>query len=93
MEGKAANERHEIRSRVRMVLLHLLKWKWQPDKRSPSWRSTLTVQGAEIGDRLEASPSLKASLQSSFPGVYRSASIWPALRPYFPVNIHLHLLK
>ena len=46
IEGMAARERREIGSGVRVVLFHLLKWKWQPEKRSPSWRFTLAVQRA-----------------------------------------------
>jgi hypothetical protein len=73
IEGMSASERHEMNSRVRVVLLHLLKWRYQPEKRGPSWRSTLAVQRIELADRLETSPSLRRSLARSMPKVYRTA--------------------
>lgn len=73
IQGMSATERHEINSRVRIVLLHLLKWRYQPERRSRSWRSTLVVQRDELADRLETSPSLSNALRRSIPKVYRTA--------------------
>lgn len=69
--GMSASEKHDINSRVRVILLHLLKWHYQSAKRSRSWLSTITVQRAEIRDLLKRSPSLKLALGSAV--AYRDA--------------------
>lgn len=38
---------------------HLLKWDYQPEKCSKSWRVTIQIQRQEINDLLEENPSLK----------------------------------
>lgn len=44
----AARDRREVRSRLVNLLMHLLKWKHQPDKRSHSWRTTVLNQRQEL---------------------------------------------
>ncbi len=44
----AARDRREVRSRLVVLLMHLLKWEHQPDKRSPSWRTTVLNQRQEL---------------------------------------------
>jgi hypothetical protein len=33
-----------------MLLMHLLKWEQQPEKRIPSWRTTVVIQRQELAD-------------------------------------------
>lgn len=51
--------RRELKSRLRVLLGHLLKWQHQPQKRSNSWMSTIREQREEIKELLERNPSLK----------------------------------
>jgi hypothetical protein len=44
----AARDRREVRSRLLSLLMHLLKWEYQPDKRSRSWRTTVLNQRQEL---------------------------------------------
>jgi hypothetical protein len=44
----AARDRREVRSRLVVMLTHLLKWEHQPDKRSHSWRTTVLNQRQEL---------------------------------------------
>jgi hypothetical protein len=53
------SEQREVESRLGILLCHLLKWKFQPDQRSGSWRATILEQRARIIKRLQESPSLK----------------------------------
>jgi len=55
--GKA--ERREIRSRLIVLLAHLLKWAYQPDARSNSWRASIVEARMEISGELDESPSLR----------------------------------
>lgn len=59
IESLGNRDYRELRSRLQLVLMHLLKWQFQPSKRSGSWRSTLRTQRQEISALLEQSPSLR----------------------------------
>jgi hypothetical protein len=58
IESLGRNDRREIRSRLRVICEHLLKWRFQPEARSNSWRSSISIARDEIADLIEESPSL-----------------------------------
>lgn len=58
LEGLARADRHQIENRLIVLLAHLLKYAYQPDCRSGSWRATIREQRRRIAQLLEASPSL-----------------------------------
>jgi hypothetical protein len=51
--------RREIESRLTVLLQHLLKWHFQPGKRSNSWRAPIIEQRRRINAELDDSPSLR----------------------------------
>ncbi|MBE7183041.1 MAG: DUF29 domain-containing protein [Methylobacterium mesophilicum] len=59
VESLGRSERNEIESRLVVLLAHLLKWKFQPEKRSGSWEGTILEQRTRISRRLTESPNLK----------------------------------
>jgi hypothetical protein len=59
IESMGRRDRRELKSRLRVILLHLLKWQAQPSLRGSSWRKTLRTQRREIRDLLAQSPSLR----------------------------------
>lgn len=69
IESMGRRDRRELKSRLRVVLLHLLKWQAQPKLRGASWRKTLLTQRVEIRDLLQQSPSLRREV----PGLIREA--------------------
>lgn len=71
--GKA--EKRELVSRLTALLLHLLKWQFQPDRRGSSWEATITVQRDDVADHLNDNPSLKARLPEALSSAYRKAAI------------------
>jgi hypothetical protein len=73
IEDMGKRQRHELNSRLRVLLTHLLKWQIQSGRRSGSWRATIQVQREEIEDLLEEMPSLRDVLRKSLPRVYRRA--------------------
>ncbi len=75
IESMGRSERRELRSRLIVLLMHLLKWQYQPEKRSESWRSTITEQRIDIEELLEDSPSLKAVILEVFDGCYQKACV------------------
>lgn len=62
IESLGKQQRQEIRNRLGILIGHLLKWDYKPDKRSKSWRVTIQSQRREIEDLLEDNPSLKPYL-------------------------------
>lgn len=62
LEEMGGSERNELENRLTVLLMHLLKWKYQPNYRSRSWQLTLKEQRLKIKIRLKKSPSLKPRL-------------------------------
>ena len=60
LEGMARSDRREIRNRLTVLLIHLLKCLMRPGKRSASWLGTIAEQRDGIATLLEDSPSLRA---------------------------------
>ena len=50
----ARRDRREVSSRLALLIAHLLKWRYQPERRSGSWRSTVEVQRQELSELLES---------------------------------------
>jgi len=69
--GKA--EKRELISRLTVLLCHLLKWQYQPDRRGMSWRATIRNQRRDITDHLVDNPSLKARLPEALSAAYERA--------------------
>ena len=67
------SERRELESRLEILVMHLLKWDWQPQRRSKSWRSTIQEQRRKLVRHLRANPSLTAELQSTVAEIYEDA--------------------
>ncbi len=62
LEGMSASERRELLNRLQVLLLHFLKYQYQPERRGRSWLLTISHQRTAIERLLEESPSLKARL-------------------------------
>jgi hypothetical protein len=63
IESLGRRDKSEIRSRLIVLLMHLLKWHFQPSERGHSRQSTIGEQRIHLESMLEDSPSLKR-----FPG-------------------------
>ena len=66
LEDMGRAERRELRSRLETLLMHLLKYEFQPPARSASWRGTIVDQRLRIRDALDESPNLLRFLERSF---------------------------
>lgn len=73
LEGLSRSEYRELRSRLIVLLAHLLKWNVQPDRRSNSWRATIREQRRAIERHLADNPSLGARIGEAFNEAYVSA--------------------
>jgi hypothetical protein len=59
LKGLATSEESEIESRLTVLLQHLLKWEFQPDGRTKSWRASILEQRYRINRVIRRSPSLR----------------------------------
>lgn len=73
IEDMGKRERKSLKSNLTIVLLHLLKWQYQPDRRSNNWKSSLIEHRRRIRDDLRDSPSLKPYLEDVFDECYADA--------------------
>jgi uncharacterized protein DUF29 len=65
IEDVGKSEQRELASRMAVLLAHLLKWQYQPERRGSSWQTTLRMQRAAIARRLKKTPSLTPMLMDN----------------------------
>jgi len=70
IEDTGKGERQAIRSNLVIVLLHLLKWQFQPEHRTGSWAASITEHRRPILDSLNDSPSLKSAIAEGLEKCY-----------------------
>jgi Domain of unknown function DUF29 len=73
VESMGNSDKHALSSDLVVVLLHLLKWQYQPNKRTRSWEKSIAEHRRRIDERFEVSPSLKRYYLQIFDKCYRNA--------------------
>jgi hypothetical protein len=73
IEDMSRRERQSLESNLAIVLLHLLKWQYQPELRSGSWRGSLVEHRRRIRKSLKQSPSLNPYLKAYLDEAYTDA--------------------
>lgn len=73
IEDMGRSERRSLESNLVVLLLHLLKWQFQPDKRSGSWKGSIAEHRRRIRKTIEDSPSLKPYLEGVLSECYSDA--------------------
>ncbi|MGO9770333.1 MAG: DUF29 domain-containing protein [Roseiarcus sp.] len=73
IESMGKTEKRELVSRLTVLLLHLLKWRYQAEGRGNSWRLSIANSRDEIVDLLDDNPSLKSQLVGVTVSAYRFA--------------------
>ena len=68
-------DRRAIKSNLVVVLSHLLKYQFQPDQRSGSWRASIVEHRQRLRDELEESPSLVGHAEAVFARAYADARV------------------
>ena len=58
-------QKQELRNCLGVLIGHLLKWDYQPELRSKSWKATIWEQREQILDILQDNPSLKPYLEEA----------------------------
>jgi hypothetical protein len=73
IEAMGRSEKNSLQSNLTILLLHLLKWEYQPNKRSSSWVFTMVEHHLRIIRTQEESPTLQRYLEEIFPKCYADA--------------------
>lgn len=73
LESMAKRDKRELLSRIMILIAHLLKWEFQAEQRSGSWRGSILEQRIRIHQQLEDSPSLKDQIPDSITKAYPNA--------------------
>jgi hypothetical protein len=99
IEDMGRSERRSLESNLIVILLHLLKWQFQPEHRSGSWESRLIEHRRRVQEALGDSPSLKPCLDTTFDKCYAAAvkqakaetglplEAFPPQSPYSPTEV------
>lgn len=99
VEDLGKSQRRAIASQLTRILLHLLKWRYQPERRSDSWLDSITDARTQLELAIEESPSLKEypleKLEDSYQRARRQAaqqtnldiSLFPESCPFAIANI------
>ncbi|KJR43903.1 protein of unknown function DUF29 [Candidatus Magnetoovum chiemensis] len=75
IEDLGRNNKRELANRLAVLIMHLLKWQFQSNKRSDSWVSTIVTQRREIRNLLEDSPSLKYNIEDTIEKAFKDARV------------------
>jgi len=72
IESLGKQQRQELRNRLRLLIGHLLKWEYQPQRRSRSWLATIRIQRRDTLELLKDNPSLKPYLEEALVLAYEN---------------------
>lgn len=84
IESMGKVEKRELVNRLAILLMHLLKWRFQPAGQCVSWRLTVKEQRTEVADHLADNPSLRAKLPEAMAAAYRRAVLAAARETSLP---------
>ncbi|MGI9276330.1 MAG: DUF29 domain-containing protein [Endozoicomonas sp.] len=84
IEDMSKKVKRELESRLKVLLIHLLKWQYQPDRRGASWEITIKGQRSEIADLLSDNPSLKSKLEEAISKAYKHAVYYAHIETGYP---------
>ena len=96
IEDMGKGVRREWESRLKVLIVHLLKWVFQPELRGVSWQLTIQEQRDQLHELLADNPSLKnqmtASLERTYPrAVKRTALETSLIEETFPTECPFRL--
>jgi uncharacterized protein DUF29 len=83
IESMARSEKRELTNRLKLLLTHLQKWRYQPTLRCKGWSYTIEGQRGDLADHLADNPSLKDKLPQALSSAYRKAILTAAIETGF----------
>jgi hypothetical protein len=71
LQDMGNSEKNALESNLRILLMHLLKYRYQPHKRSNSWLFTIREHRKRLLKAFKKSPSLKRYYETVFAECYQ----------------------
>lgn len=87
VETMGRSEKRELESRLTVLLLHLLKWRYQEVRRGRSWELSIKEQRIQFLKTLKENPGLKPVLDDIIKDAYELSSIQASRETKISVNI------
>ncbi len=78
IESLGREQFNKLESALRVLLMHMLKWDYQPERRTRSWTTSIKDQRIALEDVLEDNPGLKSRLDEALARGYRRARVQAA---------------
>lgn len=78
IESMGRSEKAALESNLRVLLMHLLKWKYQPNRRSNSWKLSIIEHSLRINKAFKYSPSLGRYFNEIFEETYQDGRLLAA---------------
>jgi len=75
IETMGRSEKRSLKNRLAVLLMHLLKWQYQPSFQGKSWALTIQEQRIQVRDIIQDSPSLKSVLAQTIENAWEEAKI------------------
>ena len=74
VEDMGKHEPRSLVSHLKQLLMHLLKWQYQPHRQSRSWQDSIINHREEVKELLNANPSLRPKIQELYENAYDRAT-------------------
>jgi len=75
MESLGREQFNKLESAIRVILIHMLKWDHQPERRSRSWALSIATQRVHVEQILDDNPGLKPLIAEAVARAYRLARL------------------
>ena len=75
LDDVGSEQYEKLESALRIILLHLLKWDQQPERRTRSWRLSVSVQRKHVSRLLRKNPGLQSRIGEALTEAYEIARI------------------
>jgi len=75
IESMGRSEKRELQSRLTVLLVHLLKWQYQPARRGKSWLLTIKGQRINLDDVINDNPGLQPYILDLIAHAYALAKL------------------
>jgi Domain of unknown function DUF29 len=87
IDDVGAEEYDKLESALRVLMLHVLKWDHQQDRRSRSWSLSVVEHRKRVHRQLRRSPGLKSRLDEALEDAYEDARLEAASETGLPLSV------
>ncbi|MFN9174199.1 MAG: DUF29 domain-containing protein [Synechocystis sp.] len=87
IEDMSGSQKDALESNLEVLLMHLLKWRYQADKRTNSWRCSIVEHRKRLHKAFRKSPSLKRYFDDVIDEVYNDAREMAAIETMLDLQI------